>query len=181
MPDFKAQLLPFNPKNSPAINVHCQGTFPDPSTVNVSFSLSGDLKFVSIDTPVNKGKRTDNLWQKTCFEIFIKNAANTSYWEYNLSPTAHWAIYGFNDYRSDRFDELSVNELSINSELSADEFLLSSQLALPTALVGQNLEIGLSTVVQVNNGDIYYYALNHPCEQPDFHHAAGFTIFRKTL
>ena len=47
---------------------------------------------------------------------------------------------------------------------------------MPSVLIGKNLKIGLSTVVQDKNGDIYYYALKHTKDQADFHAAESFTV-----
>jgi hypothetical protein len=46
----------------------------------------------------DRPERTDGLWQTTCCEMFLRQAAG--YREINLSPSGNWAAYGFDGYRS---------------------------------------------------------------------------------
>ena len=51
-------------------------------------------------TPPFAGKsRADNLWQTTCFELFLRPEGEDSYVELNLSPSERWAAYDFASYR----------------------------------------------------------------------------------
>src|SRR5690349_14172779 len=43
--------------------------------------------------------RADELWQTTCFELFLKPAGGSGYVELNLSPSERWNAYDFEAYR----------------------------------------------------------------------------------
>jgi len=173
---FEAQLIPFQRNTKLPIEIHCMGSITRENEIKIRFSLTGNLQHIKFDSIMAGGKRTDNLWQKTCFELFIKTVGSLNYWEYNLSPSCNWAIYGFADYRDGKFDELSVDTLPISVNVQANVLSLESYLPLPQPLIGQKLKIGLSSVVQDKNGDIYYYALKHLKEQADFHDENSFLI-----
>lgn len=176
MPAFNAHLVPFDPQHTPDIEIGCLGKTVANQELDIHFTLAGDIEQLTFDPPVTDNKRTDNLWQTTCFELFVKNETSTNYWEYNLSPSTNWAIYRFSGYREGKFDELSINEIPIQIIRETSKFTLECRIALPAPLFEQNLKIGLSTVVQDNNGVIYYYALKHTKNQADFHDADSFII-----
>jgi len=46
-------------------------------------------------------QREDRLWEKTCFEFFIKMGTGRSaaYWEFNLSPNGGWNVFSLPGYR----------------------------------------------------------------------------------
>jgi hypothetical protein len=46
--------------------------------------------------------------------------------------------------------------------------------ALP--LVGRPLELAVTAVVELQDGEILYWALRHPGEQADFHRREGFGL-----
>ncbi len=43
--------------------------------------------------------RADGLWQRTCFELFLKRPGEAGYCEFNFSPSGEWAAYRFAGYR----------------------------------------------------------------------------------
>ena len=44
--------------------------------------------------------RADRLWERTCFELFLRRPDADSYYEFNFSPSGEWAGYRFDSYRS---------------------------------------------------------------------------------
>lgn len=115
-------------------------------------------------------KRTDGLWQTTCFELFVQGAGS-SYREYNFSPSSAWAAYGFESYRAGMRD-LDTDAPKISARREADRFVLSAELAIgPDAQA-----IGLSAVIEEADGTKSYWALAHPPGKPDFHHADCFAL-----
>lgn len=58
--------------------------------------------------------RADGLWQRTCFELFLKRPGEAGYCEFNFSPSGEWAAYRFDDYR-DGMAELAVEPPRITS------------------------------------------------------------------
>lgn len=181
MTEFQSRLIPFDSHQQLPIDITCFGKLIGQSTLDIKFILSGNINDILIDPPVENSQRTDKLWEKTCFEIFIKSDESSSYWEYNLSPSSNWAIYGFSAYRQGKFDELSIDTIPIRASKEHKQLSLASQIPLPKSLFEQNLKIGLSSVVQDDKGDIYYYALTHVKSQPDFHADESFivTVMRK--
>ena len=173
--EIQSQLIPFDTGNALPIEINCKGGI-EQNSLNIIFTLIGPVENISFDKEQDTPKRTDNLWQRTCFEVFVKSDRSTNYWEYNLSPSLHWAVYGFEKYRDGKFDELSVTEIAIRTRSDKQAFELESTIPLPVNLSGKNLKIGLSCVVQDKNGVIYYYALKHTQAQADFHDEDSFIV-----
>src|SRR5215218_1207359 len=44
--------------------------------------------------------RADGLWERTCFELFLRQPDVENYYEFNFSPSGEWAAFGFDGYRS---------------------------------------------------------------------------------
>jgi hypothetical protein len=119
--------------------------------------------------------RSDRLWRTTCFELFIKQADGDRYYEYNFSPSTEWALYRFSDYREGMAEEM-VRLPRITCDYSESHFALNAELDLPDGLRDGHFMLGLSAVVEENEGNKSYWALAHPSDDPDFHHKDCFAL-----
>lgn len=116
-------------------------------------------------------KRTDNLWQQTCFEAFCGAPNGPGYLEVNLSPSTQWAVYAFESYREGMSDPELVVPPQIEASISADTFALVATLDLSglLAMDATRLELGLTAVIVEKNGRKSFWALSHAAGSPDFH------------
>jgi hypothetical protein len=134
----------------------------------------GGLRLPPIAPPV----RAEELWQRTCFEAFVRCEACDSYYEFNFAPSTQWAAYQFDGYRSGMRQASGVSAPAIAIKASAAIFRLKTSLEL-----GQlsdlprdaSWRLGLSALIEETNGHTSYWALAHPPGKPDFHHADCFT------
>ena len=176
MTNFAGILLPFDDQTQLPVQVSVTGSLNTSNELQINYQVTGDVDTIEFASPHPTGQRTDNLWQRTCFEVFVKIADDTRYWEYNFSPSLNWAVYGFTDYRANNFDEVSITSIPITVSAESDQFELNAQTQLPEPLIEQNLQIGLSTVLKDKQGALYYYALQHNKNQADFHDATSFIV-----
>jgi len=118
--------------------------------------------------------RTDELWQHTCFEAFVRSAAGPGYYEFNFAPSTQWAVYRFAGYRSGMAvaTESAAPRIAVRS--SARHFALEAVIDLSPLPLPYRL--GLSAVLEETSGRKSYWALAHPPGKPDFHHADCFTL-----
>ncbi|MGH8544980.1 MAG: DOMON-like domain-containing protein [Gammaproteobacteria bacterium] len=144
----------------------------------VTYTLNGVVDQLRI--PPNRSvRRLDDLWQHTCFEIFIGAKNDAEYYEFNFSPSGEWAAYEFRDYRDggpfngDGIEpKIAVNRDAGTLELSAIIRLDRLPGIRPDVCLG----LGLSAVIEDLNGSLSYWALKHPSGKPDFHHSDNFTL-----
>ncbi|WP_417621609.1 DOMON-like domain-containing protein [Parasphingorhabdus sp.] len=136
----------------------------------VRYNLLGAVDQLVMPEPVTP-KRTDNLWQKSCFEAFISREDAPEYLELNLSPSTEWAVYAFENYREGMSSPESINTPRIESSSSAENFELIAKLDLGDRpeLEAGCLEMALTAVIVEKNGRKSFWALNHPPGNPDFH------------
>jgi hypothetical protein len=122
--------------------------------------------------PAFGGKgRGDELWQTTCFELFLRDAEG--YREFNFSPSERWAAYRFGGYRDGRSDtELEAPEIGP----SAGEHLFILTASLNARIVAGATAAGLAAVIEEKDGTKSYWALAHAAGQPDFHDPACFAL-----
>jgi hypothetical protein len=134
----------------------------------------GAIRMPELRPPVH----TDELWRHTCFEAFVRHSASGEYCEYNFSPSGAWAAYHFSGYRADRQPLKGAGTPRFSFDLQDGALVLAAQLDLePLSLPdGGTVRLGVTAVIEDRAGQLSYWALKHPAEKPDFHHADSFVI-----
>jgi hypothetical protein len=150
---------------------------PSDDLLVLCYRIAGELD--ALDLPAQqRSAPADGLWRATCFEAFVRPVGERGYLEFNFSPSSEWAIYRFDDYRSGMRALSPQQPPKIicrrrERELDADVDVHLGSLGLPA---GADLELSLSAVLQDRTGALSYWALAHPAERPDFHHADSFLL-----
>lgn len=133
------------------------------------------LNNLALPDPAER-ERADNLWQTTCFELFVRLPGHASYAEFNFSPSGQWAAYAFAGYRDllDNIVLMGAPEIY----LDAGEEWLNAEvtLMLPEPWATASLDVALSAVIEETDGTKSYWALAHPPGKPDFHHPDCFAL-----
>ncbi len=125
--------------------------------------------------PPFSGKgRADDLWQTTCFELFLSRDGGGPYLEFNFSPSGRWAVYYFEAYRQNPQCPELLAQPDIECLRGEDIFILTAFLAAPD--LAQAGLIGVSAVIEEEGGRKSYWALSHPSDKPDFHDPACFIV-----
>jgi hypothetical protein len=144
--------------------------------LDVAFVLEGDLTRLRIPPPVQPRIAAD-LWQHTCFEIFIARPGMPAYHEFNFSPSGEWTAFAFSDYRQGAQLAEQALDPVISAHRAPDSLRLEAVLPLERlTLAGAPLSLGLSAVVEDERGELAYWALAHPGAKPDFHHRGAFVL-----
>jgi hypothetical protein len=167
------QLVPFQ-KTSAAENFKIEASIVRKSAfeVHMEFHLEGKIESLLCPSPEDP-TRQDNLWQSTCFEGFL-NQKNGGYLEINCSPSGHWNAYEFDSYRQNMrpAHHITVRLTRLEKDDKEARFFIQviseKELALTHA--------GLTVVLETKSHEKSHWALRHPAEQADFHHADGWTV-----
>lgn len=139
--------------------------------LRVSYVVEADLELLRIP-PSRPPRFADRLWQHTCCELFVARKGETRYHEFNFSPSGEWAAYAFSRYREQAAGDepldpqITVHRAPDNLELDA---------AIHCEAQGRLL-LGLSAVIEDQDGTLSYWALRHPAGKPDFHHPDAFAL-----
>jgi hypothetical protein len=150
----------------------------DSAGLQLVYGVAGNCAALRIPHATEKPSPADGLWRHTCLEAFVAVEGEEAYREFNFSPSGQWAVYSFASERVRtplKVDAALQPSIQIHS--SSEQLTLAAHLpwtALPPR--GSSLCIALSAVIEAANGRLSYWALEHPCEQPDFHHPAGRTL-----
>lgn len=171
---FALQPHPATPPGGPPFKVWASvdhvASLGTVATTNIWFGVGAPAgRFVI--PKLSKPWRADELWRTTCFEAFLRPAGEESYREWNFAPTGNWAAYDFQQYREamTRADVGSPPYIRME-----DNFTWWTVGATIAADAGHRFELGLSAVLEEKDGTKSYWALAHPAEKPDFHHANCF-------
>ena len=147
----------------------------DGSSLRLDYRVTGGITDLLLPDPV-ESERTDDLWQHTCLEAFLKAEFGDAYFEINLSPSTQWALYRFTGYRHG-VAAPDVSPPPIRAEAADDLLTLSAAIDLAGLLPSDDdWHIGLAAVIEDRNGGKSYWALAHPTGPPDFHQQDCFVL-----
>ena len=141
--------------------------------MEIRYDLTGDIGAIAIPDPAT-ASRANNLWERTCFELFIQYQSETGYSEYNFSPSAQWAAYRFAAHRTGRSDIASAHA-DVSVERSGHAFRLHANVILEARAGSGFMDVGLSAIIARNDGRKSHWALAHDQGKPDFHKSDCFT------
>jgi hypothetical protein len=142
----------------------------EPNRLALRYVVTGAAYRLRIPAP-RAPSRADGLWRHTCFELFVGDP-RARYREFNFSPSGEWAAYAFAGYRQGKAP-LDCEAPGITVRASGS--LLELVTAVPHEAHGA-VKLGLSAVLEDNEGALSYWALRHPSPRPDFHHADAFAL-----
>lgn len=130
----------------------------------------------ALKVPPFGGKgRADDLWQTTCFELFIRDREGDGYTEFNFSPSERWAAWRFSGYRDARCD-LELPDPPRIASAAGDQLFVTTVTLSDSILAGGSFA-GLNAVIEEKSGRKSYWALAHPPgDKPDFHDPACFAL-----
>jgi hypothetical protein len=146
---------------------------PRPGSLILSYFVRGRITDLRIP-PIVAAARTDELWRHTCFEVFVRPAASSAYYEFNFSPSTQWAAYRFDSCRGGMRVATESGAPRIEVRSTAESYTLQATLELDGLPLPWRL--GLSAVLEETNGRKSYWALAHPPGKADFHHADCFAL-----
>jgi hypothetical protein len=164
---------------SPAVEeIEARVSWTRDNALAFAYVLKGDLMRLRIPLP-QPSRRTDRLWQHTCFEAFVALKSNPEYYEFNFAPSSQWAAYGFQRYRVGTALEDDIPTPRITSRKLANGLDLEAIVhlgRLPVIQPGVCLQLALCAVIEDENGTLSYWALKHSPGKPDFHHRDTFAL-----
>jgi hypothetical protein len=158
-------------------SLHVKVELQPQGALQLSYELTGNLAQICIPVPQSPSA-VDGLWGHTCFELFVAVEGEAGYHEFNFSPSGQWAAYAFSDYRVR--SALAVSRMPVISfTQSYGQLQLEAVIAavdLPQNIAGKPLQLGLTAVIEADDGSRSYWALHHSTPRPDFHDRAGFIL-----
>lgn len=156
--------------------------------VSLTFRVEGAHQF-ELPAMTENASRAMNLWEQSCFEIFIRPLNTEAYLEFNLSSNGDWNAFVFKDYRLPLMEDGALtpapmdkapicastgiprNDSAWRLDVQIDLSHLPREFHLPA-----NRMIALSCILKDLKGNLHYFALKHPAEKPDFHHQESFCL-----
>ena len=170
-------LIPFDLERAPPISIETELHHNDESLF-ISYRIRSGLHLIDFGKGTPKKERVVGLWEKTCFELFIKNQLG-QYIEFNFSPTFEWNCFYF-DKKDDALSEwIKMTRPETDILLSIDHFLqfiVIKKCLFPVGFFdGSNqLHAGVTAVIKDKNKIMSYWALSHLDSRPNFHHHDSF-------
>jgi hypothetical protein len=170
------ELIAFNqPKDNLALRSRA---WVEVGVLKVAFELTGDLEKVLTSSPQEIPARVIGLWESTCFEMFIKNKNSEEYFEFNCSSANNWNVFYFQKQKAALKEFLPIASLASSSVQNKGSLRVSFWIDLerfPTSFWkdGQ-MNLGLTTVLESDSGELSYWALRHIDTRANFHMEKSF-------
>ena len=140
--------------------------------------LAGDLGAISLPSLNANPGRKDELWRRTCFELFLAIKNTSQYWEFNMSPSGNWNVYVMDAYRQVGMrQETRIQRIPFDVRKEADGLSLEMAINLGPIIASKKpIEVGIASVMQTKNGKETYWAMLHPRPEADFHARESFVL-----
>lgn len=148
-----------------------------PGVLQLRYRVEGELGRLVLPA-TDFARRSDGLWQHTCFEAFLRPDASESYHEFNFAPSGDWAAYRFAARRSDRSLPPMPSPL-VRFHAAEEHCELSTDIpiaALPELAAAGVMHAGVAAVVESRDGGLSWWALSHGADKPDFHDPSTFNL-----
>ena len=176
----KKAVLTCHPEtySQPVREIEARAGWTQDNALILNYVLKADLTRLRIPPP-RPPRKANHLWQHTCFEAFISVKGKPDYYELNFAPSGEWAAYSFQRYRvgmplDDNEPVPRITMRNVMDRLELDSIVRLDHLrAIPPHAC---LQLGLCAVIEDETGKLSYWALKHPPEKPDFHHADCFAL-----
>ena len=142
------------------------------------YKVKGEINQLLLSARSEYPSRMDDLWEATCFEFFIAIPNQPEYWEFNMSPSEDWNIYKMDAYRRVGFrEEIAFTQLPFLLEVRDDILILDISVDLsPILEIEQEVQVGITAIVQTVDRNESYWALAHPGTNADFHSRESFSL-----
>ena len=157
---------PANPPFKVWASVDHSAVFGAMATTNIWFAVQAPVARFVIPQ-AEEPSRTDELWRTTCFEAFLRVEGEQGYREWNFAPSGQWAAYDFTDYREGMAEAEIDSPPYIRMEDNLTWWTFGATIAVEA---GVRWQLGLSAVLEEQDGTKSYWALAHAADKPDFHH-----------
>lgn len=173
----KFTLIPFDPRAAPKILIETELN-QNVDSLFISYRIRIGLDLIDCGNGTPKKERITGLWEKTCFELFIKNEID-QYVEFNFSPSFEWNCFYF-DKSGDALKELGKMQAPVSDILFSEDHLLHFSVIkkdlFPDGFFDSvhSLNVGITAVIKEKTGALSYWALSHEDSRPNFHHFNSF-------
>lgn len=149
--------------------------------LKIEYIIQGKIELLSLTGVDQNGhvfdlaKRTEGLWQDTCFEFFISSKDSSKYFEYNFAPNGCWDAYSFSEYRKREVEALQIENPKctllhvLQGSSNSSQVKCIVEFEVPHILSQNVCEYSITAVTRMKSGEVGYWAIHHNGEKPDFH------------
>ncbi len=177
MSEQSFSLIAFPDTNIPDISISGRITRQN-NILTIHYSVTGNTEIILFPEISSNPTRKDDLWRATCFEFFVAIPDGDQYWEFNMSPSGDWNIYHMDAYRQVGLREVSsMQRLQFSVRKDAACVSVETNVDLNAILDDEKpIQVGITAVIQTQDGHETYWALTHPGSQADFHLRESFLL-----
>ncbi len=162
---MKLILTPFsgNPEHRVEFNLSTAGR-----ALICDYFITGDISKLSLNI-TQGGARRLYLWLDTCFELFIKPAGGSRYYEFNFAPNCDYNIFQFDRYRAPLQESGAFITCSRILSIDREHIHFRAEITPADGVISGEFSFLPSMVIKHVTGEELFYASHHSHPNPDFH------------
>jgi len=154
--------------------------------IEITYLVTGDISSIVIEECNETPQRLVGLWNKTCFEFFLRSGHFKEYMEFNFSTSLNWNCFNFNEETKDLTEWNIVNTPKVR--------IVKTESSIEMKVIIERVNLALShqdfkksefstTAILLIEDDIgrvkeTYWAITHCDLKPNFHHPDS---YKKTI
>lgn len=184
---MKTKLIPFK-ENDLSLIIQASITRTR-DYLETTYTLEGNLNQIYLPQRNEIAHRKYDLWESTCFELFVKREDHDHYVEFNFAPNSDWNLFMIEGYRNNIGEISEVKSIPTDSMFESDSIYLF-KASIPYSAFERisisdkesferaKIKLGITSVIQTSalEKDLKYYAIRHEKSEPDFH--SGFVAYK---
>ncbi len=169
-------LTPFQEISNLKISIMSDLQLVDHQIVDIFFEWKDIAKQIIFPTTPLEGRHM-NLWQNTCFEVFLQpdTLPLRKYFEVNLSVNKAWNVFAFEDYRTPQPPTEFVGAEILKFKVDSENLKVRIKF---NGLNFTKLKVSCCAVVALKDLGTTYWSIKHADQKPNFHHFESFITER---
>lgn len=144
----------------------------------LSFLLKGEVDAYVMHEKLTL-QRADELWRKSCFELFLADSTQEGYYELNFSPSLAWNFYYLSGYRAEVQEVETLQEPKIEIHQKEGLFEICFELELGEFSLEQFDCYNVATILLTQENERTFWSTKHLSTVPDFHHRENFLEIKR--
>lgn len=170
---MKLKLTPFYKEKCHTLEVEF---IVKENNLHLTYTIIGNISEISLPLYNHANERRWELWEDTCFEMFISKADRKDYLEFNFSPSGNWNAFHLDDIRQGIKEypgaSVTIEAPIVTAESYSQKVLVKLE---DQSFLGKDSVAGITAITSMNEKK-EFWALHHPKNAPDFHTLESFTL-----
>lgn len=146
------------------------------NSLHLTYTISGEIGEIALPDYQSNNERSWELWEHTCFEMFIAKDDREDYLEFNFSPSGNWNAFHLDGIRKGIKEypgaSVSIEAPVVTTEQYTQKVVVNLE---DQSFLGDDTAVGVTAITNMKDKK-EFWALLHSKGEPDFHTKESFIL-----